>query len=213
MVPLIIEQIIQFIADFGITLVICAVFIYVVIRAINLLFSYIENKLATKRHDKLLDVRNDINEKVQLILDVFLEEHHGDRIQVIEFSNSVMSVAYLPFKYMTCTYEVYRAGKAAIGNRIDHLSTSLFTVFFTTLQSNPYCILDGAATRRISGGAMCDLLISSGEPTALCTILRTIKGKSIGYVVMKKSEFTQTDIEDIQSLADHLSSLLGIADK
>ena len=195
-------------------IIICAIFLYVIIRLINLLFKYIENRLGEKNHDRLLDVRSDISEQIQTLLDVFLEEHGGDRIQVIEFSNSVMSVAYLPFKYMTCTYEVYRAGKVAMGNRIDHLSTSLFTTFFTNLQQNFYCILDGNNTRRISGGAMHDLLMSSGEPKALCALLQTIRGKSLGYIIMKKeNDFTQGDIDDIQSLADQIAGLLGVADR
>ena len=109
-----------------------------------------------------------------------------------------MSVAYLPFKYMTCTYEVYKPGAPQMGSRIDHLSTSLFTTFFSYLHEHPYCILNGNTTEHISGGAMNDLLITSGEPKALCTLIESARGKSLGYIIMKKAEgFNDEDIEDI----------------
>lgn len=207
------QELLTFIADFGVMVLITGIFLYVIIRLLNIFLSGLEKKITNREHDRLIDIRGNIDAKVQGLLDQFLEQSNGDRIQVIEFSNSVLSVAYLPFKYMTCTYEVYRAGRAAMGNRIDHLSTSLFTTFFTNLQENSYCILDEDDSESV-GGAMHDLLITSGEPKALCTLLRTIKGKSIGYIIMKKEdEFTEADIHGIQSLADQVAALLGVVDK
>lgn len=209
-----VSQIIKLVADFGVMVVIAAVFLYTAIRVINILLKGLEMRVGNRKHDKLIDLRSSIDQKIQQMLDQFLEHSNGDRIQVVEFSNSVMSIAYLPFKYMTCTYEVYRAGKAAMGSRLDHLSTSLFTTFFTNLQENEYCILDDADTSATIGGAMHDLLITSGEPKALCTLLQTVKGKAVGYIIMKKEEdFTDEDIEGIQSLADQIAALLSVVDK
>lgn len=209
-----IESVMQFIADFGIMVVISGIFLYVIIRLINLLFKHIDIKLGSKNHDKLLSMRSDISNQIQLLLDEFLEQHDGDRIQVIEFSNSVVSVAYLPFKYMTCTYEVYRLGKSAAGHKIDHISTSLFTTFFLSMQNVAYRIFDISDKTVSMGGAMYDIMKEQEASKSLCTMMYTPKGKSIGYVTMKKeTDFTPEDIEDIQSLADQISILLSVADK
>lgn len=209
-----IESVIQFIADFGIMVVISGIFLYVIMRLINLLFKHLDIKLGSKNHDKLLSMRSDISNQIQLLLDEFLEQHNGDRIQVIEFSNSVVSVAYLPFKYMTCTYEVYRLGKSALGHKIDHISTSLFTTFFLNMQNAAYRIFDISDKTVPMGGAMYDIMKEQEASKSLCTMMYTPKGKSIGYVTMKKeADFTPEDIEDIQSLADQISILLSVADK
>ena len=207
------QAILEFISEFGVMLIIAAIFLYTAIRVINMILSTWESHLRDKKHDKLLDVRLSVNEKVQSLIETFLEQHNGDRVHVVEFSNSVVSVAYLPFKYMNCSYEVYTMGKTSFSSNIDKLSTSLFTPFFTQLYKEEYVILDATAPDPKLGGAIYDLMHHGGESHALCAILKTAKGKSLGYVAFKKdTSFSDNDIEDILILADKVSALLGIMD-
>lgn len=207
-------EVLEYIADYGVTLIIAAIFLYVVIRLINIGLHYVEGRFKHKRHSDLIDLRGEVSEKVQQLIAEFLETSKGNRVQVIEFSNSVLSVAYLPFKYMTCTYEAYALGRSAMGHTIDRISTSLFTAFFTKLQNSDYYILDTTEGSGITNGAIYDLMKHQNETKSLCSILRTSKGKAIGYVALKKDEaFTESDIEGIQSLADQISALLGIVDR
>lgn len=204
----------KLITEFGIMVVICSIFLYTAVRVINIFLKNLDNRLRDKKHDELIDIRMSVNQKVQSLIDQFLEEHEGDRIHVIEFSNSVLSVAYLPFKYMSCTYEVYRIGKSPTASRIDHLSTSLFTSFFEKLYDLDYLILDVNNKDKSLGGSIYDIVSASGEAKGLYAILRTSKGKALGYVALRKDEdFSNDDIEDIQVLASKLSALLGVADK
>ncbi len=209
-----ITSIVQAIADFGVLIIIAAVFLYASIRLLNIFFKFLEKKFGSKKHDKLLDIRGEVSNEIQLLLDQFLEAHGGDRVQVIEFSNSVTSVAFLPFKYMTCTYEVYKLGKAPTGHMIDHISTSLFTTFFMSMQGHTYRIFDTHDKSVPMGGAKYDLVQSQGASQSLCVMLHTPKGKSIGYITMKRdeTEFTEKDIEGIQILAEQVSALLSVAD-
>ena len=209
-----IVTIMKAVGDFGMLVVIAGIFMYVVIRAINLFFQKFESKISNRSHDALLDMRFDISKEIQSLLEAALDECKGSRIQVIEFSNSVMSVAYLPFKYMTCTYEIYTPDRSASSHRIDHLSTSLFTSFFIDLQNNDYVILDIDNKKVRMCGAMYDILKESGDTRSLCVELSTSKGKSIRDVSLKKStEFSPEDIEVIHSLANRLSALRSVADK
>ncbi len=206
--------IVRLIADVGALVVIAGLFLYIIFRVSNIILRVWENKVRSKDHDKLLDIRADIGIHIQTLLDNYLNDSSCDRIEVIEFSNSVMSVAYLPFKYMTCTYESYQFGQRAMGHMIDRISTSLFTQFFLTLQDKPYCIFDTSDTSIPMGGAMHDILEQQGATKSLCVMLKTSKGKSIGYVTAKKSTmFDDADIENIQSVADQISALLSVADK
>ena len=202
------------ISEFGIMIVICSIFLYTAVRLINLFIKNLETRLKDKKHDELIDIRMSVNRKVQSLIDQFLEEHDSERIHVVEFSNSVMSVAYLPFKYMSCTYEVYRIGKSPTASKIDHISTSLFTAFFGKLYDADYLVLDSHNPDHTLGGAIYDIIDASGESKGLYVILRTSKGKALGYVAVRKDEnFSSEDIEDVQVLASKLSALLGVADK
>lgn len=209
-----ITTVIKAISEFGILIIIAAIFLYVIIRVINIFLKSLESKVMGSKHDKALDVRTRVNEKVNYLIEDFLEESGGDRIQVVEFSNSVTSVAYLPFKYMNCTYEVYSMDKTATARNIDKLTTSLFTTFLTHLYRETFCIVDTTKPDRSLGGSIYDLLSATGESRSLCAILKTASGKCIGFVMLRRdSEFTEGDIHDIQVLADKLSALLGIMDK
>ena len=209
-----IPEISQAISEFGIMLIISAIFLYTAIRLINIFLKGIESKVSNRKHDKLIDIRMSVNQKVQSLIDDHLESHDSDRVHVIEFTNSVTSVAYLPFKYMSCTYEVYRIGKSPTASKIDHMSTSLFPKFFEKLYDNDYVILDVNHENRQYGKAIYEILKSSGEPHCLCAILRTCRGKALGYVCIRnETSFSEADVEDVQTLASKLSALLGIADK
>lgn len=209
------SSILKLISDYGVLILIAAIFIYVCIKLLNIFFKFLEKKVGSKKHDELLDVRAQVSNEIQLLIEQFLEAHGGDRVQVIEFSNSVTSVAFLPFKYMTCTYEVYALGKAPTGHMIDHISTSLFTTFFMSMQDHAYRIFDTHDKSVPMGGAKYDLVQSQGASQSLCVMLHTPKGKSIGYITMKRdeTEITEKDIEGIQILAEQVSALLSIADK
>ena len=149
-----IENILRFFSDYGIALVITAVFLVIVIRAVNLAFKYFEGKLGHKSHEKQLEVRSEVNKKVQQLINDFLVRTEGKRVQVVEFSNTVASVAYLPFRYMTCTYETYSYELAPTAHLIDKLPTSLFTQFFDQLQDLDYYEVDTSSGREKVGGTV-----------------------------------------------------------
>lgn len=201
------------VSDSGVTVVICAVAIWVVCKLIGLAFQKMTTKSKNKKHDKLISVRDEVGKEIQILLDEFIANSGGSSIQVIEFSNSVTSVAFLPFRYMTCTYESCRFGTPSIGNKIDHISTSLFTPFFNTMQNKQFCIFDVNSKDNLMGGAMYDLFLSLGTPKSLCSMLCTVKGKAVGYVTFQRDEpFTDADIEGIEALSKQLQALLCVVD-
>lgn len=206
-------ELIKSISEYGISLVLSAIFIYVVIKLLKIQFDKISESNKRKAHDNALALRAEIDEKVYEILNNFIEDHHGLRLHVIEFTNSVTSVAYLPFKYMSCTYEVVSYGNKPEARCIDKLSTSLFSPFLSTLGKSSHLILDGEDVQQ-SSGVMHDLYEQIGGRYMLGVMLKSGKDKCIGYVAFyKNSQVEDSDVEDLILVGSKLSALLGVLDK
>lgn len=212
-----IENIIKNISEYGIMIIICGIFLYSVIKLINMLFNFFnpdKSRKARDEHDRRLEVRQSVGVKAQSLIDDFLETYDLERIHIIEFSNSMMSVAYLPFKYMSCTYEVYKMSSYPTANKIDHISTSLFTKFFNVLCEREELILDYQKPDKDIEGAAYDLIKSTGKCKCLFVILKSSKGKVLGFICIRsESEFSSNVIDDAQILANKISALLGVLDK
>lgn len=205
-------QTIEQIAQNGLSFVISGVFIYIIVRFVNMGFDKMAKSVNIKEHDKLLAMRGEIDVEVHELISKFLSTHHGTRIQVVEFTNSVMSVAYLPFKYMSCTYEVVSYGNRPEAKRIDKLSTSLFSPFLVELSREAALTLDNQFAQDLSG-AVHDIFEGLGSKYQLCAILKSQKDKAIGFVSLgKETDVSTGDVEDIKILASQLSALLGVLD-
>lgn len=211
------DSIIKLITDYGVTIIIVGLFVYILVRLINMGLKWTERSVEARMkkltHDETLEMRTKISSKVQYTIGEYLEEHNGHRLQVIEFSNSVMSVAYLPFRYMSCTYEVCAPGTRGYAKSIDKISTSLFTQFFDHLQTKQYCEFDTRSHETLVGGAMCDLMDDMDEHRCMCALMRTAKGLAIGYVAFyKDDEYTDADRKDIDNLASSIGAMLCVVE-
>lgn len=205
-------NVVDYIAEHGLAFVLSGVFIYIIIRCVNLVFDKLSTSRNNKKHDKLLEMRTEIDTEVYALISEFITAHKGTRVQVIEFTNSVTSVAYLPFRYMSCTYEVVSYGRSPEARRIDKLSTSLFSPFLTILSKNDTVMLDDKIADEMSG-AVHDIFKGMGSNYQLCSILKSQKTKSIGFVCFcKEDAVTDKDKADIKTLASQLSVLLGVLD-
>lgn len=206
-------EILKSISEYGISLILSAILIYVIIKLLKIQFDKLAESNRRKAHDNALALRGEIDEKVYELLNEFTQEHHGLRLHVIEFTNSVTSVAYLPFKYMSCTYEVVSYGIKPEARCIDKLSTSLFSPFLSKLSKSPFIILDGE-NKDTTPGVMHHLYEQIGGRYMLAVMLKSNKDKCIGYVAFyKDKEVQESDIEDLVSVGSTLSALLGILDK
>lgn len=209
------------IGDFGILIVIGGLVVYAIYLWITGKAWWIPKREnidqleITKReqHDKLLELRSNIGEEIQTLINSALKRNDWTRIQVIEFSNSVMSVAHLPFRYMTCTYETYKTGLLSTGRRIDRISTSLFNRFFTKLTQEGWYLIDlNCNDPDEICGAMRELMLASNETKSLNAALTSPSGKSIGYIAVKNEDgFEQHDIDEIIELSHRIATLLCMA--
>lgn len=201
------------VSEYGLSLILSAIVIYVIIKVIKIQFDKAQVASTRKEHDAALALRSEVDEKVYEILNSFIETHHGLRLQVIEFTNTVTSVAYLPFKYMSCTYEVVSYGNKPEARCIDKLSTSLFSPFLSKLGKEKYLVLNHDEAEAMSG-VVHDLYEQIGGENMLCVMLKSDKEKCIGYVALYKDKPVEDkDIDDLLLIGSKLSALLGVLDK
>lgn len=204
---------VKLILEYGVMTVICAVFIIMAIILFKVFIDKFTDKGRKRTHDAGISKRFEVDEEVQSLLNKFQEDHNCERVHIVEFSNSVTSVAYLPFRYMNCTYEVHDFSVPYTAKFIDKLSTSLFTPFFMRLKKDPILALDVENPDKSLGGAVYDVMQNSGERFGLFTLILN-RNRPIGYVAMRSSKcFTQSDKQDLFNLSAKLSVLLGVMDK
>lgn len=77
-------DVIDYIAEHGLAFVISGIFLYIIIRAVNLVFDKLSTSKNNKRHDKLLAMRIEIDIEVYSLIREFLTAHKGTRVQVID---------------------------------------------------------------------------------------------------------------------------------
>lgn len=214
-----ITSIVRLIGDYGMMVIVCGIFLYLILKFANLGINYAQSRLNKKKetefHESRMSLREGVNTQITELLNSYFQIIGGNRIQVMEFSNSVTSVAYLPFKYMTCTYETTKIGVPSTAKNISKLPTSLYTTFLRNLYDNLHCIVDLDDPNAITySGAFYSLMQENGDRCILCAIIKDAKGKALGYVSLQDSanNFTEHDIEKMDELAMKLSSLLGIAE-
>ena len=171
------ERILKLIGDYGVMIIISGIFLYAAIKLINLAIEWAKKKLVKQDHEDNINTRVDVGTQIYKLIAHELRELELERIQVIEFSNSVVSVAYLPFRYMTCTYEVYDMDRRPTGYQLDRISTSLFSPFFTELHENPIYLVEVSEDLEPSAQSLFSLM--DVDKYVACVALKTAKGKMI----------------------------------
>lgn len=207
-----IEHIIKIIGDYGVMIIISGIFIYAVVKVINLAIDWAKSKMNKTSHEDNIKKRVDVGEQIHKLIAQQLRQLDLERIQVIEFSNSVVSVAYLPFRYMTCTYEVYDLDRSPTGYKLDRISTSLFSPFFTKLQENPIYLFEVSDELDPSARSLSALM--DADRYVACIALRTAKGKMIGYIQATQGlPFTDESQLELRLVSAQVAELLGVMDQ
>lgn len=205
------ERIMKLIGDYGVMIIISGIFLYAAIKLINLGIEWAKKKLTKHDHEDNIDTRVDVGTQIHKLIAHQLRTLDLERIQVIEFSNSVVSVAYLPFRYMTCTYEVYDLDRQPTGYQLDRISTSLFSPFFTELHENPIYLVEVNEDLEPSAKSLFSLM--DVDRYVACVALKTVKGKMIGYLQATQGLPFKDDAQlELKMLGSQISELLGVMD-
>ena len=213
------DKFLDFLSNDSLAMLISVLFIYICYRVVDAVFDSpkllggLFNKRNHKEHREAQNHREKCNQIVYTSIENFLEDHEGSRCLVIEFSNSVQSVVYMPFRYMTCTLEAHGYEVRSAATAIQKIPTSLLTPFLMRLDDAPHLIMEKDNDVYKCCGAMMDLFDNIGDPQVCFKMLRSYKGTNFGMIVFSKPEkFTKADLIEFDALANSVSGYLGARD-
>jgi len=158
--------------------------------------------------------REHANKVIQDLLNVTLASLGGDRLQVIEFTNSIETIACLPFKYMTCSYESMALGKAPAADTIRDELTTLYSDFLTQVRLKSFVVLNSEKRSEKFTPAIYHLIGKRVANQSLYIGIEDKKTKEplglLSYDISNLTGFCDKDITTLRGLAAQLSVYLTI---
>ena len=200
----------------GIIILIITVGITILIKSFDVIFMAITKHFEKKERIKGILKREDADNHIQDILNTALATLGGDRLQVIEFTNTVKSVASLPFKYMTVTYESYSLGKLPAADTIKNELTSLHSSFLSRLYTNSFFVLNLEKQDDTITPATYSLIDKRSAIQSLYISISDRKSKRmiglLSYDISATEGFSEIAITTLRKLAAQLSVYLTLWD-
>ena len=200
----------------GIAALIITVGITVFIKFFDIIFVEITKQFEKKERIKGILKREDADIHIQDILNTALFTLGGDRLQVIEFTNTVKTVASLPFKFMTVTYESYALGKQPAADTIKNELTSLHSSFLSRLYSNSFVVLNMENQDEKITPATYSLINKRFASKSLYISITDRRSKKmiglLSYDISDLEGFSEIAITTLRKLAAQLSVYLTLWD-
>ena len=200
----------------GIAALVITIGVTIFIKFFDIILAAITKHFDARERIKGILKRENANEHIQDLLNLSLTSLGGDRLQVIEFTNSVKTVASLPFKYMSVSYESYAHGKYPAADTIKNELTSLHSTFLTRLRNNSFFILNlEKPDATITPATYAMVSKRSALQSLYITITDRRSNEQIGllsYDISNRGGFSETDITTLRKLAAQLSVYLTLWD-
>ena len=183
--------------------------------AIGAVFSVLYKKFNRKERLKRIYEHKNVEKLTQNVLDLALASLDADRLQIVEYTNTIETVALVPKKYMSCTYEAYKEGKSPAGNTIRNEFTSHYVNFLTKLRLE-HCIAlnvhNQVAEFSKNIYSLMDLRWATQSLYALILDSRT--QQALGFVSYDKSGFggfSAKEVNELKKLSNELAVHLSLA--
>jgi hypothetical protein len=203
------EEILGFISDYGVTVVISGIFLYGALQLINIGLGVLRGKAGSAAAPVVFEKKAEIDLKVQLLINKLLADSGGERVTVMEMHNHAENLASVPFFYMSCSYEAFKPGMTPVSGVLRQISASLYSQFFSDLQREPYLVVDTSSPS--ASRTAYELVLAQGSTKSLCAAMRDAHGRAIGYVALKKEgDITDFDITSTKAAAGQIEALLGV---
>ena len=190
--------------------------IIISLKFIDLAFGRMEKNFDKRERIKGILKRENANEHIQDILNTALATLGGDRLQVIEFTNTVKTVASLPFKYMSVTYESYALGKQPAADTIKNELTTLHSTFLSRLYINSFFALNISRPDDKITPATYSLMGKRFASQSLYVTITDRKSKEmiglLSYDISSRDGFSEVVITTLRKLAAQLSVYLTLWD-
>ena len=177
---------IEMIVKYGTPLVITAIVLYGAFNLMNIGIAKLESTcLPAEReaanHDRLLEVRKNIDRSINIALERVLMRTNADRAFVFEFHNGGANLGGLPFIKMSNTYEVVDTGIAPQRQNLGQVSLSMLSGFVSEISTKPYLTINVSDRDEKIPNIYYETLLAQGTHSCILVRISDIRGKIIGY--------------------------------
>lgn len=224
-----IEVIRGLIADFGLSVTISAIFIFVAYkfikntmdqnnRLMKLLLDERKNEHTTNRirHNELIDKRLDVNNKIKNAIESFRQRVDADRVYIFEYHNGESNLNGLPFAKASVTYEILKSGVSSFKARLQGIPSGLLLEFNQSLLTNKYISAPDVNQYRSIDPIGSSVLIRPDTKSFYVSLISNVSGYPIGFIgidyICRESteEEAAKAIAELKTMALQVGSLLEV---
>lgn len=200
----------------GASIVFFAILAYGAVQILNIGVGHLKKSLDKKEKIKGIVKRDEADRVIQGLLDGAMATLKGERIQVIEFTNSNKNIALVPFNFMTCTYESYQIGKQSMADVCKNVPVTLMGMFLQRLGHVSYIVLNSESVNKDFPAATYDMLNKRMATKAIYIPIKSPQSrKMIGYLLLDSNDmadFTDVAFRQLTSVADQIGVLLTLGE-
>lgn len=226
-----IEVIRGLIADFGLSVTISAIFIFVAYkfikntmdqnnRLMKLLLDERKNEHTTNRirHNELIDKRLEINSKIKNAIEAFRQKVDADRVYIFEYHNGESNLNGLPFAKVSATYEILKPGVSSYKSRLQGIPSGLILEFNQNLLTNKQISVPNITDYKDIDPVGNSVLIRPDAKSFYVALINNINGYPIGFIGMdyicRESGKEESDkaIKELKAISLQIGSLLEVDD-
>lgn len=226
-----IEVIRGLIADFGLSVTISAIFIFVAYkfikntmdqnnRLMKLLLDERKNEHTANRirHNELIDKRLEINSKIKNAIEAFRQKVDADRVYIFEYHNGESNLNGLPFAKVSATYEILKPGVSSYKSRLQGIPSGLILEFNQNLLTNKQISVPNISDYKDIDPVGNSVLIRPDAKSFYVALINNINGYPIGFIGMdyicRESGKEEADkaIKELKAISLQIGSLLEVDD-
>lgn len=223
------EAIKSLIADFGLSVSISAIFVFLAWKFIkntmdqnNRLMKMIlderqnQGDSQQKKHKELIDLRLEINNKVKSVIETFRKETDADRIYIFEYHNGESNLNGLPFAKVSATYEILRPGVPSYKARLQGIPSGLILEFNQIILTEEKLAVRCINEYKLKDPVGHSVLIRPDVKSFYVSIILNAKGYPIGFIGMDYISTQSTEeqakkaVEMLCNCAIRIGTLLEI---
>ncbi len=225
-----IEAIRSLIADFGLSVSISAIFIFIAWKFIKntidqnnkmmkLILDERQNQspaVQQQKHKELIDLRLEVNNKIKVIIDAFRNSTNADRVFVFEYHNGESNLNGLPFAKVSATYEVLQFGVPSYKVRLQSIPSGLILEFNQKLLKEGHISARKIEDYKTIDPTGCSVLVRPDVKSFYVHLMKDTKGCPLGFIgmdyIVKESteEQEKKALDALEDCANKISSLLEI---
>ena len=220
-----IEVIRGLIADFGLSVTISAIFIFVAYkfikntmdqnnRLMKLLLDERKNEHTTNRirHNELIHKRLDVKNAIESLR----QRVDEDRVYIFEYHNGESNLNGLPFAKASVTYEILKAGVSSFKARLQGIPSGLLLEFNQSLLTNKYISAPDISQYRDIDPIGSSVLIRPDTKSFYVSLISNVNGYPIGFIgidyICRESteEEAAKAVAELKTMALQVGSLLEV---